>query len=147
MGHCGHFGPAAHFAVNIELVPAPLVDRVWPQISDRVDVACKKTGGDLTSGYLWQECRSGHAFLLIAHEGEEVSGESIWRFETWQSGPKFRCLSGSGIEKDDWFGLMRAKVEEMARMCGASLVYEGRKGWSRHNPKARVIRILYEEAI
>ncbi len=134
--------------MNVELVLQPFVDRVWPQIAEKIDTAAKKTGGDLTAGYLWQECRSGHAFLIIAYTGTTVVGASIWRFETWQSGAKFRCLAAAGTDLGDWIEPMHEKVLEVARSGGAGgLVYEGREGWRRVRKHARAIRTLYEEAI
>lgn len=134
--------------MRIELVPAPLVDRVWPDIAGTVDAAARKTGGDVTAGYLWQECRSGHAFLFIAHDGESIVGASVWRFETWQSGAKLRCLAGAGNGLENWIDPMREQVVTLAKAGGAaSIVYEGREGWRRIRPKAKAIRTLYEEEL
>lgn len=121
------------------------VDLLWPFIADGMALACERTGGDLTAGYLWQECRSGRAFLVVSQDGAAVNGASVWRFETWQTGTKLRCLSAWGEGMDLWRDAMRAHVAAMQREGGANgVVAEGREGWKRVFPQARAIRTLYE---
>ena len=105
------------------------------------------TGGDITTGELWKQCRNGSAWLIMAHD-EQVGGASIWRHEVWQTGVKLRCLALYGSEMGEWIGDMQAIVTRIAADCGATaLVTEGRVGWAKIFPKARKLRILYEEAI
>lgn len=107
-----------------------------------------KTGGDLTTGDLWVACRSGSAFLIVAHEGDEIRGASIWRPETWQSGKKMRCIGLYGSRMIDWIEDMHELVKRLAADCGAtSLISEGRLGWQKTFPKAKVLRALYEETL
>lgn len=105
------------------------------------------TGGDITTGDLWAQCRNGSAWLIMAHD-ERVGGASIWRSETWQTGVKLRCLALFGSEMGDWIEDMHATAIEVAKGCGATaLVSEGRIGWKRIFKAAKPLRILYEEAI
>jgi hypothetical protein len=107
-----------------------------------------KTGGDIETGDLWVQCRSGEAFLLIAHEGEQILGSSIWIPQTWQTGRKLRCLALYGSGMSDWIGDMHEMAKRLAADCGAtSLVSEGRPGWAKIFPKAKVLRALYEEQL
>ena len=107
-----------------------------------------KTGGDIETGDLWVQCRNGSAFLLIAHDGDEIRGASIWRPDTWQSGRVLRCLALYGHGMTDWIEDMHATAKRIAADCGAtSLVAEGRPGWQKKFPKAKVLRMLYRESI
>jgi hypothetical protein len=139
---------------QVSLVPVTNVDQFWPSLRAGFERALKKTGGDLTSGDLWVTCRSGAGFLLIAHEGEEILGASIWRQDTWDSGRKLRCLAMYGNRLREWKDDMRASAIRVMRDCGAtSLVSEGRCGkngeplWTKPYPNAKPLRILYEEVI
>lgn len=130
------------------LVPSGMVDQVWPHIAEGMAIGCKRSGGDLYPGFLWTQCRAGNAFLFIAATDEAVQGASVWQFETWANGPRFRCLMAAGTGMADWFDDMRAKVTGTARLGGAvALVSDGRTGWERHLPKARKLRVVYEEAL
>lgn len=124
------------------------VDQVWPQLSAGFERSCKRSGGDLTAGELWQGCRNGHCFLLLAIEGEAIVGASIWKQERWQTGVKLRCLGLYGSRFREWIEPMHELVIRVAHDCGAtSLISEGREGWTRIFPKAKRLRITYEEPI
>jgi hypothetical protein len=121
------------------------VDLFWPMVGEGIAKAVEATGGDLTAGYLWQECRSGRAFLVISQEGARVECAWIFRFDTWASGVKLRCLAAWGENMDRWIEPMKAHVADMQRQGGANgVVSEGRDGWKRIFPKGRVIRTLFE---
>lgn len=134
--------------MEVSLVPVLNVDAFWPSLRDGFQRALMKAGGDLTTGDLWVACRSGSAFLLIAYEGEEIRGASIWRPDTWQTGRKLRCMALYGTKMTDWIADMHGMAKRIAGDCGAtSLVSEGRPGWAKIFPKARMLRALYEEEI
>lgn len=133
--------------MQITLVQPAFVDAIWPRISEGLDKAIKRAGGDISPGYLWQECRGGRTFLLVAHEDDRVSGASVWRHETWQDGPAMRCLAMYGAAGH--FKELQAEGKRLANHCGADrIVFEGRKGWAR-SPlfdgfKVRELRVVYE---
>jgi hypothetical protein len=130
--------------VEVHLVPVPAVDEVFPKIVSGIERACSKGGGDLTAAYLWQECRASRAFLLIAVDGE-ILGACIWRFETWAGKSVMKCLAAWGTRMAEWEPAMREKSETLARLGGAvKILADGRTGWARRYPKARVVRVLYE---
>jgi hypothetical protein len=141
--------------MQVSLVPVVNVDSFWPSLREGFQRALLKTGGDLTTGDLWVQCRNGSAFLLVASNHvksnmDEMTlvGASIWRPDTWQSGRKLRCLALYGSGMNNWIDDMRALAADIARNCGAtSLVSEGRLGWQRIFPKAKVLRALYEETL
>lgn len=130
------------------LVPTNMVDGIWPSVVGGFQKASRRSGGDLTVGDLWVGCRSGHCFLFIVHEGDDVKAATVWKPETWQSGTKFRCMALYGQGMADWMPELHEMVKKVARDCGASsLVAEGREGWRKIFPHTRKIRTLYEEPI
>jgi len=129
-------------------IAVPLIDGLWPHLREGFQRATMKTGGDLETGELWVQCRNGSAFLLIAHDGDKIAGASIWIPQTWQTGRKLRCHGLFGVNMMDWIYEMKALAEQLARDNNCtSLVSEGRLGWSKIFPRARVLRQLYEEAL
>ena len=133
---------------QISVVPAGAVDGVWSALADGLQRALLKTGVDLTLADLWQQARRGDAFLCVAHDEERLYGASLWRPETWQTGTKLRCLALYGTDMASWIGDMRATAQKIARDCGAaSLIAEGRDGWTKIFPNAKRLRVLYEETI
>ena len=132
----------------ITLVPAGEVDRFWTSLSDGFARATLKTGGDISCADLWQGSRNGTSFLVVAHDETSIWGASIWRPEIWQTGTKLRCLALYGNDMGRWIEAMHDMVKSIARNCGAtSIVSEGRAGWVKVFPKAKVLRYLYEEQI
>ena len=130
---------------RVELAGAHQVDQIWKLVTDGLEHACRKTGGDMTADYLWSECRSGKAFLVIVTDAEKIAGASVWRFEAWTSGRKLRCLALYGRRAAEWLAPHELIIRDIAKAGGATaLVTEGRAGWQRLYPKARVVRQLYE---
>ena len=134
--------------MNVTLVPLHLVDGVWRHVSDGFGRASKRSGGDLTVGELWQMCRTGTAFLFVVHDDKSVVAATAWRPELWGSGPKFRCMALYGKGMADWMPELHEKVKQTAIQCGAtSLMSDGRAGWQKVFPNAKVLRMVYEEPI
>lgn len=130
--------------MNIQLVPVLMVDQIWPQVAEGLGKSLEYAP-DMTLGWLWTECRKGDAFLFIAHEAE-VSAASIWRFENWRDGPRFKCLALYGKNMKTWLEPMADAVRLAAKHGGAvALAYEGRPGWERLFNGKR-IRAVYEVA-
>lgn len=109
------------------------VDALWPILRDGFTKAIRRSGNnDFSPGQLWQLCRSGGAFLIIAHDGERVLMASVWRFETHEGRHAFHCLSLFGAGMKTWFDIARAFVSGLARENGATrLTTKGRIGWLR----------------
>ena len=129
-------------AGSIALAGTHQVDGLWPRVAEGLERACLATGGDMTAEYLWSECRSGRAFLVIIGD---CIGASVWRFEKWATGRKLRCLAVYGADMPSWLDDHRAMIEQMAKVGGATaIVAEGRTGWARLFPEAVVLRQLYE---
>lgn len=132
----------------ITLVSVDRLDAIWPHVREALEHACRRTGGDLTSGDLWAMCRRSEAYLLIAHDGERMQAASVWKPENWSSGRKLRCLAVAGTGMKNWLQPMREEAAKLAKILGATaFVADGRTGWKRTFPKARVVRVVLEEAI
>ena len=131
--------------IRVELANCQQVDQVWPIISEGLEKACRRTGGDLTSDYLWSEARAGRAFLAIVSRDREILAASVWRFEVWSTGRKLKCLCLYGRDMRAWLGQHRQFTTAMARAGGATaIVAEGRKGWARLFGEAKELRRTYE---
>jgi len=130
--------------MNVQLVPVHFVDQIWPAVSEGFGRSLEYAP-DLSLGYLWTECRSGEAYLFVAHdEAGEVLAASIWRFTVWLTGPRFKCLALYGKQMKRWLRPMEDAVRQAAKHGGATaLAYEGRPGWKRLF-NARQIRAVYE---
>lgn len=134
--------------MNIGIASNQEVDAVWPVISGRIQSACERNGGDLSSGVLWQMCRSGNAFLVLVMDGNEPVAALIMQFQNWSGKQVMRCLGIVGERMDEWLPLAKGFIEQMARDGGAvSFVSEGREGWTRIFPEARKLRTTYEVLI
>lgn len=138
--------------MSVSLVPVPNVDQFWPHLREGFHRSVMKTGGDIETGDLWIKCRSGEAFLLVAHETTHetpnIVGSSIWMPQTWQTGRKLRCLALYGTGMTGWIQDMHAMAKRLAIDSGATaLVSDGRPGWAKIFPEAKVLRNLYEEKL
>jgi len=134
--------------MNVTLVPLHLVDGVWKLVSSGFERASRRSGGDLTTGELWQMCRTGQAHLFVVHDSEKILAATAWRFEIWGRGPRYRCMALFGHGVKDWKDSLRKEVETAARHCGATaLVADGRLGWKAIYPDAKVLRVVYEASL
>ena len=131
--------------MKIGIATSAEVDLFWPAFAERLQTACMKTGGDISSGDLWQMCRSGNAFLVIVLDQQKVSAALIMRFENWSGKQVMRCLAIVGDMMAEWLPMAKDFIQKMAKDGGAkSFVSEGREGWSRIFPDARKLRVTYE---
>lgn len=132
----------------VKLVSPHEIDAVWEFVGEGIEGACRRTGGDLTASWLWTECRSGRAYLIAVADSEKIIGASVWQFQNWTSGVRFKCIAGYGVNLKGWMGQLRELVTRMAKAGGAkALVVEGRIGWRRVFRNARIVRQIYEESI
>lgn len=131
--------------MNIGIATSAEVDGIWPLIADRIQEACDRNGGDLSSGSLWQMCRSGNAFLVVVVDNGAVVAALIMQFQNWSGKQVMRCLGIAGERMAEWLPEATEFITKMAKDGGAtSFVSEGREGWSRIFPNARKLRVTYE---
>lgn len=120
-------------------------DKLWPIFSEKLQKACEKTGNDISSGELWQMCRSGNAFLIFVLDEHGFKAAIVVQFQRWVSKSVLRCLAIVGEEMDSWLPAVFDLASRMAKEGGAtSFVAEGREGWSKVFPTAKKLRITYE---
>ncbi len=134
--------------MRIGIATSQEVDAIWPVFAERLQEACIRTGGDISSGDLWQMCRSGNAFLVVVFDGSQFVASLIMQFQNWSGKQVMRCLGIVGERMDEWLPMAREFIEAMAKNGGAtSFVAEGREGWARIFPTARKLRVTYEVQI
>lgn len=118
--------------MKIGIATSQEVDALWPRISSEMQRGCDKTGGAMSSADMWQMCRSGNAFLFVGFEDSSLLFAAVWRFETWPSGPVFRCIGVCGRAMKTWISDHYAFALEQAKYGGAQrIIAEGRCGWPR----------------
>lgn len=132
--------------MRIGIANSAEVDGLWPLVAAKVQESCAKTGGDMSSGDLWQMCRSGNAFLVVVlDDGSNPVATIILQFQKWADRSVLRCLSIAGESMSDWLPEAMKFVSGMALENGAScLVADGRDGWARVFPNAKRLRVTYE---
>jgi hypothetical protein len=131
--------------VRIAIANAAEVDQFWPAFAQRLQIACDETGGDISSGDLWQMCRSGNAFLVLVLDEAGFKAALIMQFQKWTAKQVMRCLAIVGDDMAAWLPMARDFIAKMARDGGAtSFIAEGREGWTRIFPAARRLRTTYE---
>lgn len=121
--------------MNIGIANAAEVDAVWPSISEPLQVMLDKAGGDISSGYLWQLCRSGNGFLVVATTEDRLAMAGVFQFQSWSCGPVLRCLGVVGKGLEEWGPEAFEYVAKMAEQGGArAVVFCGREGLARTVP-------------
>jgi len=136
--------------ISVTRVPVAHVDAFWPHVSEGVHRSCVKSGGQLSAGYLWQECRNGNAVLYMVHDGDTLHGASIFAYRDWASGLRYVGLALCGRNAKEWFDILHEKVREDARMGGAvAIVDAARPGMKKHyrSKAIRTIQVVYEERL
>lgn len=131
--------------MKIDVANIVYVDAIWQQVVPKFQRAIDLCGDDYSTADLWQMCRSGNAFLVIARDGEDIAMASVVRFERWASGSVLRVVGIAGDRMSEWAEDWQSFMENMAREGGADrIVSEGRDGWHRVFKKARKLRVVYE---
>ncbi len=131
--------------MRIGIANSTQVDSLWPLFSQKLQDACEKTGGDISSGEMWQMCRSGNAFLIFSLDDNGFRGGIIVQFQNWPNKHVMRCLGIVGEEMDEWLPSCFDLIKTMAKEGGAkSFVAEGREGWSKIFTDAKKLRVTYE---
>lgn len=134
--------------MKIEIANVAQVDGIWPLVGPKFCVASEKCGDDMTAGELWQMCRSGNAFLVVAYEEEKIFMAAVVRFERWSNGSVLRVLSLVGDEIGEWAEEVKEFLKGMGKANGAGrIVAEGRDGWMRIFDEPRKLRSTYEMRI
>jgi len=116
--------------VNITLVPVAEIDNLWPSVSPMLLKCWETAPGYLSLGEFWQMCRSGTAFVLVAHDEKAIVGTSIWQFQRGYGQDVFSCLVLAGENAKTWLKPMFDVAAKMAKNGGAtSISATGRLQW------------------
>lgn len=103
--------------------------------------SCK--GGNMRAGHIWQQCRSGNAHLLVAHDEARILGAAVLQFEDF--GKTVRGLALCGEDRSAWWPQMVETVRAMVTENRAErFIDEGRVGLKSIYPKARLLSQTYE---
>ncbi len=130
--------------MRIAIANAAEVDHFWGAFSQRLQAMLDDAGGDLSSGDLWQMCRSGNAFLVLVENDGKLAAASIYQFQRWTQRTVLRCLGLVGDDFRAWAQPLVQFAEEMAKQGGATaLVTSGREGLQRIYPKAKRLTSTY----
>ncbi len=114
--------------ISATLVKQADIDGIWQLISGDIVKCIDKTPTFFTAGDLWTMCRSGAGFLIVVHEGTELLGSAVWRFEE----RSFVCLTLAGKRADEWISILYERATLTAKCGGASkLMASGRVGLFR----------------
>jgi hypothetical protein len=121
------------------------VDRLWPTLREGFLKSTQRGVRDISAGQLWQLCRSGAAYLVLAYDDDQIYMASVWQFRSEECRHSFHCLSLYGRNMRDWLPALQDFVANLARENGATrLTACGRLGWIRLTPNAVASGDYYE---
>jgi len=126
------------------------VDALWPQLAPRFQEAIDRFGDDLSVADLWQMCRAGQAFLMVALDGQKPVMGAVLQFQKWTNGTVLRCLILGGNDMDGWLKDFPGAVVKVMKEGGARrFIYDGRDGWAEviKHWKPKRLRATYEVQI
>lgn len=143
--------------LKVELVPVMLVDSVFGRCADGLGKALSKTKSNMDVAYLYQQCRSGDAMLVIAHDGAEtISGAMVLRTENRQGYTAMNTLGlwcSSAKAARGAYKLLETKQFELARSCGCKSLVSGARvpasakavsAYQRRYPQAKILYVTLE---
>ncbi len=131
--------------MQIDIVGVTDIDRVWPKVIADVVRCLRKAPMEIGPGDIWANCRSGQWLLIIAHDGKEIVGTTVWRFT---ANHYFECVILTGKSLKDWLPPLIDIATTLAKAHDCrGLVATGRPGLSREinrlNPLTKVARVTF----
>lgn len=120
------------------------VDAIWPFISEGMKRSCRHS--NFTPGHVWQECRSGRAFLIVAYQDGSILGACVVQFQ--DNGRTLRGLALAGRKLKLWFDVLHVELRKIMDHGGAEVFIDagrpGLKAFYKTLPTARQIGVVYE---
>lgn len=128
--------------MNFVPVPVLEVDRIWPRVVPGFAKAARRTGGDMSLGWLYQQARTGGLALLLLDDGDGLKGALLVRPD--KEALRIVAMWGDGFEhwQDDFFNALAEYGR--ARFATQTIRFEGSPGYQRLIRRARVTRCIYE---
>lgn len=131
--------------MNIELVGLPDIDRIWARVAADIARCLRKAPMEIGAGDIWTKCRSGEWLLIIAHDGQEIHGTTVWRFTAHGL---FECLVLAGHDMGRWLPGLIENATNLAKAHDCrGLLATGREGlfipFKKINPKVKRPRSTY----
>lgn len=131
--------------MKIELVGVADIDKIWPRVVGDITRCLRKAPMEINAGDIWTNCRSGQWLLIVAHDGADVWGSTVWRFS---ANGYFECVVMGGHKLETWFPDLVAKAEFIAKAHDCvGLAGTARRGFidifKKLRPRTRVARVTY----
>lgn len=118
--------------MQVSLVPANLVEGLWPQLFPFLNRAAEYTFGRYEPEDIFDAILSGDVHLWVVLDGEDIVGVTVTRF--WQY-PRKRCLDLVFLAGNDgfsWKDDMLKMLQHWARDNGCDVIEaSGRAGLAR----------------
>lgn len=123
------------------LIAHPFVDLVFPKAAPWLAKALGKHTS-MTIPRLLRMCSAREAFLFV-DDPQEPQNAMVAQFDKWGGDDVLVVLAMGGKGGENWAQVFQS-VKDFAKAYGAKAVsFEGRMGWQRALPEARVIRQTY----
>jgi hypothetical protein len=131
--------------MQIEVVGLADIDRRWALVAEDVSRCLRKAPMEIGPGDIWTNCRSGQWLLIIAHDGENIHGTTVWRFTAHRL---FECVILTGRDMKSWLPDLIGSVTIIAKAHDCrGLLATGREGlfipFKKINPKVKRPRSTY----
>lgn len=118
--------------MDITVVEANDVDKVWKRIEDYAQGAADYTYGRFTKGDIRSGLKNKPQTLWIAHEGEEVFGFVVTEFANYPQKKALVMHFTGGVKLELWKDDMLELLQQYARMNGCDMIESfGRQGWAK----------------
>lgn len=130
--------------MTLELVPLVHVDEIWKHVASGMERACARSGGGVSAPWLFGECRAGRALLFAVCGDKAVHAALVARVEERQGGRVLNILMACGHGMGRWLDIIRQHRDWPVRLGVSTVAFEGRPGWRRVLPEARVVRHVYQ---
>lgn len=128
---------------RLAAVPIASIELAWvsalPLIQKIADSA-----PDLTITILWRMVRSGEAELWLAGEGVTHEAAGITKMKDWGGQTAALIIGVASTDGRAWRSVIPEFKQALKARGADIIIMEGRAGWARVFPGAKVVRQTYE---
>ncbi len=132
--------------MQIKLIKFNEVDGVWSLLYEGLNAACQKCP-DISLSFLWQQCRTGNAWLFVAYDKSSLVYHSaaVCVVDNWNGVDKLRVLAAyGGKSPKTWMESFQTPTNYLAALGCSSVVFDGRLGLQKRIPNVKMLRAVYE---